>query len=104
MNQALFLLWLLAESPVAEAEPSKVGQALTYMNSNPYIGWGLAGFVLVAMATAAIAGWTGNLGKIIEFVKTYLRPSKPAITDEQCQAQLKELNKVVLKEVTMRLS
>ncbi|MGB3519503.1 MAG: hypothetical protein WBA43_23830 [Elainellaceae cyanobacterium] len=72
MNQALSLLWLLAESPTAEAEPSKVEQALTYMTSNPYIGWGIAGFALVVMATAEIAGWTGNLGTIIEFVKTYL--------------------------------
>ena len=72
MNQVLFLLWLLAESPTAEAELSKLEQALTFMNNNPYIGWGIAGFVLVAMATAEIAGWTGNLGTIIEFVKTYL--------------------------------
>jgi DNA polymerase III delta prime subunit len=104
VNQALSLLWVLAESPAAEAEPSKLEQALTYMNSNPYIGWGIAGFVLVAMATAAIAGWTGNLGKIIEFVKTYLWPNRPAITDAQCQAQLKQLSKVVLKEVTERLN
>ena len=59
MNYVLSLLWLLAES--SAAEPPKLEQALIFVTNNPYIGWGLAGFVLVVMATAAIASWTGNL-------------------------------------------
>ena len=52
---------------------------------------------LLAMATAAIANWTGNLGKIIEFVKKYLLPSQSKVTDEQRRDLLKQLNKVVLE-------
>ncbi|MEO1208637.1 MAG: NACHT domain-containing protein [Cyanobacteria bacterium J06638_20] len=95
-------LWLLTAPSTVEPEPSKLDQILEFMNGNPYLGWGIATFAVLAMATAAIANWTGNLGKIIEFVKKYLLPSQSQVTDEQQRNLLKQLNKVVLDEVTTR--
>ena len=46
------------------------------------MGWGIAGFTVIALATAAVAAWTGNLGKIIEFIRKYFVPQKAEITDE----------------------
>ncbi|MBE9101765.1 hypothetical protein [Vacuolonema iberomarrocanum] len=97
-------LWLLAASADAQVEPSKLDQALEFMNGNPYLGWGIAIFAVLAMATAAIANLTGNLDKIIEFIKKHLLPGKAKITDEQRQQLLKQLNNVVLKEVSDHLN
>lgn len=96
-------LWLLATLPTTAPEPNKVEQALKFMNGNPYIGWGMAGFVLLAMATAAIAALTGNLTKIKEDIKKLRPGGKATVTDERRTALLKDLNEVVLEEVTERL-
>ncbi len=105
MNSAvLSWLWLLAASPTTAPEKTKLETALEFMNSNPYIGWGIAVFVLLAMATAAIANWTGNLTKISENIKKIWPFEKAKITDEQRNALLQDLNNVVLQEVTERLA
>ena len=68
----------------ASASPTKSEILLNWLNNNPITGWGMAIFAVVAMATAAITAWTGNLSKLIDFWRKYL-PAKPKITDEDYQ-------------------
>ena len=96
--------WFLAESPAVDSELSKLEQLLALANGNPVMGWGLAGFAVLAMATAAIASWTGNLGTILDFIKKYILRNQTELTEEQSQKLLKQLNAIALKEVTERLN
>jgi hypothetical protein len=96
-----WLGWLATSSAT---EPTKVEQIVAFLTNVPWIGWAFAGFLVFAVAAMAVAKLTGDLSKIIEFVKKYLLPSKQEITDAQCQTQLKQLNRIVLEEVTDRLN
>ncbi|MEO0537703.1 MAG: NACHT domain-containing protein [Cyanobacteria bacterium P01_A01_bin.123] len=104
------MMWPLLTTLLAQAdldtptpEPTKLEQILNFLNQNPVIGWGMAGFAVIALATAAIAAWTGNLGKIIEFIRKYLVPTKAEITDEVRQKLRRQLIEVVLEQVVIRL-
>ncbi|MEO0988119.1 MAG: NACHT domain-containing protein [Cyanobacteria bacterium J06639_14] len=104
------MMWPLLTALLAQADldiplpdPTKTEQILNFLNQNPVIGWGMAGFAVIALATAAIAAWTGNLGKIIEFIRKYLVPTKAEITDEVRQKLRRQLIEVVLEQVVIRL-
>lgn len=92
-------VWLLAKA----TDDSRIKQLLDFLNNNPMIGWGIAGFAVLAMATAAIAKWTGNLDKIIVFVQKYLSQKKPEITEAQRLKARQDLIEILLKQVVKRL-
>lgn len=93
-------LWLLTAK---QTDDSPTNQILDFLNSNPMIAWGIALFAVLAMATAAIAKWTGNLEKIIGFSQKYLSRKKPEITEAQRQKARQDLIKILLKQVVKRL-
>ena len=80
-----------------------VEQALKLLNGLPYMDRVRAVVILLTAATAAIVKWTGNLPKIEEDIKKLSPGGKATVTDKQRITLLKDLNKVVLQEVTERL-
>lgn len=96
------LSWLLAQASAENTPPPKTEQLVDWLNSNPVIGWGIAGFAVVAMAVAAVAALTGNLDKIIGFFGKY-RPKQGKITDEQLRKLRQQLVEAELGQVIKRL-
>ncbi|WP_238549383.1 NACHT domain-containing protein [Acaryochloris marina] len=82
---------------------SQNNPVIDLLNKNPTIRWGVAGFAVIAVATTAIAIWTGNLDTIIVFAQKYLVRKKPEITEAQRQKVREELIEILLKQVVERL-
>lgn len=93
-----------ALNPSAANVPTKIEVLLDFAANNPVMSWGIAIFAVLAMATAAVAAWTGNLSKIIEFCQKYWPFRQRKITEEQ-QLRLRQQFILVLQtDVARRLS
>ncbi len=91
-------LGLLKHSFIATNSDSKTEQLLEWLESNPIIGWVIAIFTVFSITIAAIAKFTGNLDKIINFITEY-RPSY----HQKRQNLRQQLIEVVLGQVVKRL-
>ena len=99
----IYWLRLLANTAAKKADDSLTTQILDFLKNIPMIGWGIAAFTVIAIATAKLAKWTVDLDKIIQFIQKYLFRKKPEITGAQRQKAREELIEILLKQVVKRL-
>ncbi|MEM9213676.1 MAG: hypothetical protein AAGD25_04955 [Cyanobacteria bacterium P01_F01_bin.150] len=105
MSPVLIVLSLIAQAG-SNSDTSLLNRTEILIDAllvNSIIDWIVAGFTITAIVTATIAVWTGNLGKIIDFVHKYIAPAKSEITDEQRQRLRKQLIEVQQSIVAKRL-
>ncbi|MGR3279267.1 NACHT domain-containing protein, partial [Acaryochloris marina NIES-2412] len=96
-------LWLLADTAAKTADDDKTKQILDFLNSNPMIAWGIAGFAVIAMATYAIAKFTDSIEKIIKFFQNYIFQNTPKIIGSQ-QIKTKDfLTFILIDQVNKRI-
>ena len=106
------MTWLISTELLFQAnsnasstiEPTKPELIIEFLSQNPVIGWSIAGFTVLALATAAISNWTGNLDKIVEFIRKYFTPGKAYLPDEQLAKLRSQLLQIMQASVSQRLA
>lgn len=93
---------LSASTTLEEAD--KLSQMTQWLNEQlPWLGWGVAVFMLFAIAIAAIAKLTGNLDKILGFWTKYLKKASAELSEKQLAYLRQSLLKQMKTDVAGRL-
>ena len=99
-----FLTQLVTLTQLGESEQSnKVNRIIEFLSQNAVVGWVIAGFTVVAIATTAIAKLTGNLDKILEFIYKYRTKKKNELSEKQTLNFRNQLIRVEEGNVAQRI-
>lgn len=106
-----FVIALAASSALAQDLPEPIKKNLKwfsdkfseFLSSHPSIAWTIAVLTMIAMAVAAIAKFTGDLDKIIDFIRKCFFPTKPTASAADIQTIRPKLLRRLKNDVNTRL-
>ncbi|MEL6320699.1 MAG: NACHT domain-containing protein, partial [Cyanobacteria bacterium J06626_14] len=102
MSVVSLWLWILAQSSAEDVDPTQAERWLAQLDNMPVVGWFIAAFTILVIATTAVATVTGNLDKIFGFFNAY-RPKKREFSEADYQRLRQQLIDVMLPQVVKRL-